>query len=106
MAQQAAVKRTTRPAAKPAKKPKIENVYPFKWEGKDRKGVKVSGELQGTNAALIKAQLRKQGILVTRINKKSSLFGSRAKKIKPGYCLLYSPAGDDNEFRRAYSTSL
>src|SRR5690554_6616280 len=83
MAQQAAVKRTTRTAAKPAKKPKIEKVYPFKWEGKDRKGVKVSGELQGTNAALIKAQLRKQGILVTRINKKSSLFGSRAKKIKP-----------------------
>lgn len=83
MAQQAAVKRTTRPAAKPAKKPKIEKVYPFKWEGKDRKGVKVSGELQGSNAALIKAQLRKQGILVTRINKKSTLFGTRAKKIKP-----------------------
>src|SRR5690606_32728847 len=39
--------------------------------------------LQGTNAALIKAQLRKQGILVTKINKKSSLLGPRAKKIKP-----------------------
>src|SRR5690554_1659400 len=83
MAQQAAVKRTTRPAAKPAKKPKIEKVYPFKWEGKDRAGNKVGGEVQGSNQALIKAQLRKQGVLVTKINKKSTLFSARAKKIKP-----------------------
>ena len=82
MAQQAAVKRTTA-TGKQAKKPKVEKIYPFKWEGKDRKGVKLSGELQGTNQALVKAQLRKQGILVTRIHKKSSLFGARAKKIKP-----------------------
>lgn len=83
MAQQAAVKRTTRPAAKPAKKPKIEKVYPFKWEGKDRTGKKISGELQGTNPALIKVQLRKQGVLVTKVSKKSTLFAARAKKIKP-----------------------
>src|SRR5690554_7167551 len=83
MAQQAAVKRTTRPAAKPAKKPKIEKVYPFKWEGKDRTGKKISGELQGTNPTLIKAQLRKQGVLVTKVSKKSTLFAARAKKIKP-----------------------
>src|SRR5690554_6662572 len=83
MAQQAAVKRTTRPAAKPVKKPKIEKVYPFKWEGKDRTGKKVSGELQGTNPVLIKEQLRKQGVLVTKVTKKSTLFAARAKKIKP-----------------------
>lgn len=83
MAQQAAVKRTTRPAAKPAKKAKIEKVYPFKWEGKDRSGNKVAGEMQGTNQALVKAHLRKQGVLVTRIHRKSTLFGGRAKKIKP-----------------------
>ncbi|SDU19914.1 type II secretion system F family protein [Halopseudomonas salegens] len=79
MAQQAAIKKPA--AAK--KKAKEAKVYPFKWEGKDRKGTKVSGEIQGTNPALIKAQLRKQGVLVTKINKKSTLFGSRAKKIKP-----------------------
>src|SRR5690554_1227305 len=83
MAQQAAVKRTTRPAAKPAKKPKIEKVYPFKWEGKDRAGNKVGGETHGKNPALVKDQLRKQGILVSKIHKKSTLFGSRGKKIKP-----------------------
>src|SRR5690554_5981743 len=82
MAQQAAVKRTT-PTGKQAKKPKVEKVYPFKWEGKDRSGNKVAGEMQGTNQALIKAQLRKQGVMVTKIHKKSTLFGARAKKIKP-----------------------
>ncbi|MEH6389719.1 MAG: type II secretion system F family protein [Pseudomonas profundi] len=81
MAQQAAaLKRKPAPAKKKAKGPKI---YPFKWEGKDRKGTKISGEIQGTNPALIKAQLRKQGILVTKINKSSTLFGKRSKAIKP-----------------------
>ena len=80
MAQQAAQKKNSAAAKKKAKEEKL---YPFKWEGKDRKGTKVTGEIQGSNAALIKTQLRKQGILVTKINKKSSLFGKRQKKIKP-----------------------
>ncbi|MFN3581862.1 MAG: type II secretion system F family protein [Pseudomonas sp.] len=79
MAQQAALKRK----AITAKKAKADKTVPFKWEGKDRKGTKVTGEIQGTNPALIKAQLRKQGVLVTKISKKSTLFSSRAKKIKP-----------------------
>ena len=80
MAQQAALKKNPAAAKKKAKEAKL---YPFKWEGKDRKGTKISGEIQGSNAALIKNQLRKQGILVTKINKKSTLFSKRAKKIKP-----------------------
>tara|TARA_R110000751_G_scaffold84763_1_gene169429 strand:+ start:14699 stop:15961 length:1263 start_codon:yes stop_codon:yes gene_type:complete len=80
MAQQAALKKNPAAAKKKAKEAKL---YPFKWEGKDRKGTKIIGEIQGSNAALIKNQLRKQGILVTKINKKSTLFGKRAKKIKP-----------------------
>lgn len=55
----------------------------FTWEGTDRKGTKVKGEMSGLNPALIKAQLRKQGINPTRVRKKSvSLFG-KGKKIKP-----------------------
>ncbi|MGY8811925.1 MAG: type II secretion system F family protein [Pseudomonadales bacterium] len=80
MAQQAALKKNPAAAKKKAKEAKL---YPFKWEGKDRKGTKITGEIQGSNAALIKNQLRKQGILVTKINKKSTLFSKRAKKIKP-----------------------
>jgi len=80
MAQQAALKKN--PAAA-KKKPKEEKTYAFKYEGKDRRGTKVKGEVQGTNSALVKNQLRKQGILVTKINKQSTLFGKRSKKIKP-----------------------
>ncbi|EQM66851.1 type II secretion system F family protein [Pseudomonas tohonis] len=55
----------------------------FKWEGTDRKGTKVTGEISGTNPALVKAQLRKQGINPTKVRKKPvSLFGG-GKKIKP-----------------------
>ena len=55
----------------------------FAWEGTDRRGSKIKGEMNGQNPALIKAQLRKQGILVTKVNKASTLFGKRAKPIKP-----------------------
>ncbi|WCD81554.1 type II secretion system F family protein [Pseudomonas solani] len=55
----------------------------FKWEGTDKKGTKVTGELSGINPSLIKAQLRKQGINPLKVRKKAvSLFGS-GKKIKP-----------------------
>lgn len=55
----------------------------FTWEGVDRKGTKVSGELSGHNLPLIKAQLRKQGINPTKVRKKSTSIFSKGKKIKP-----------------------
>jgi type IV pilus assembly protein PilC len=55
----------------------------FTWEGTDRKGVKIKGEMSGLNPALVKAQLRKQGINPTRVRKKSVSLLSRGKKIKP-----------------------
>jgi type IV pilus assembly protein PilC len=55
----------------------------FSWEGTDRKGAKVKGEINGQNPALVKAQLRKQGVNPTKVRKKAvSLFG-KGKKIKP-----------------------
>lgn len=62
---------------------KAVKVRVYAWEGLDKKGTKVTGELNGHNPALIKAQLRKQGINPTKVKKKSiSIFGS-GKKIKP-----------------------
>lgn len=62
----------------------------FVWEGKDRKGSVVKGELNGQNPALIKAQLRKQGINPTKVRKKGiSLFGA-GKKIKPMDIALFA----------------
>jgi len=62
----------------------------FTWEGIDRKGSKVKGELTGASPALVKAQLRKQGINPQKVRKKSvSLFGA-GKKIKPMDIALFT----------------
>ena len=64
------------------------NVYA--WEGVDRKGTKMSGELSGHNPALIKAQLRRQGISPGKVKKKTaSLFG-KGKRIKPMDIALFT----------------
>jgi type IV pilus assembly protein PilC len=64
------------------------NVYA--WEGLDRKGTKMSGELSGHNPALIKAQLRRQGINPSKVKKKTaSLFG-KGKRIKPMDIALFT----------------
>ncbi|MBD9513365.1 MULTISPECIES: type II secretion system F family protein [unclassified Pseudomonas] len=62
----------------------------FSWEGTDRKGGKVKGELSGTNTALVKAQLRKQGINPTKVRKKSISLFSKGKKIKPMDIALFT----------------
>ena len=62
---------------------KAEKIQAFVWEGKDRKGNKSKGEVSGSNLALVKAQLRKQGIIPDRVKKKPKpLFGG-SKKITP-----------------------
>ncbi len=55
----------------------------YLWEGTDRKGAKVKGELVGVSPSLVKAQLRKQGIRPTRVRRQGmSLFGE-GKRIRP-----------------------
>ncbi len=63
----------------------------FKWEGTDKKGAKVKGELSGQSPALVKAQLRKQGINPLKVTKKGKdLFGGAGKKIKPMDIALFT----------------
>jgi type IV pilus assembly protein PilC len=62
---------------------KAVKVSVYTWEGVDRKGTKVSGELSGHSVPLIKAQLRKQGVNPTKVRKKSASLFSKGKKIKP-----------------------
>ena len=62
----------------------------FVWEGTDKKGGKIKGELSGVNTALVKAQLRKQGINPTKVRKKGiSLLGA-GKRIKPMDIALFT----------------
>ena len=63
---------------------KADTILTFAYEATDRQGKKIKGEITGTNVALAKAQLRKQGINVQKISKKTNLsFGKRGKKVTP-----------------------
>jgi type IV pilus assembly protein PilC len=62
---------------------KAVKVSVYAWEGVDKKGTKLSGEINGHNPALVKAQLRKQGINPTKVRKKSASIFGKGKKIKP-----------------------
>lgn len=52
----------------------------FVWEGKDRNGKNVRGEMRAVGDALVNASLRKQGILVTKIRKQTFKSGKRIKE--------------------------
>lgn len=61
---------------------KAAKISVYAWEGTDKKGTKMTGELTGQNPALIKAQLRKQGINPGKVRKKTASIFSAGKRIK------------------------
>ncbi len=62
---------------------KAQKLESYVWEGKDRRGNKSKGELTGANLALVKAQLRKQGIMPDKVKKKPKPMFGGSKKISP-----------------------
>jgi len=82
-------RRTTTKRSKAAKAPKMHN---FKWEGADKKGQKAKGEMTGETPAIIKAQLRKQGISPLKVNKVAQpLFGGgKGKPVEPADVAMFS----------------
>lgn len=62
----------------------------FSWEGTDKKGAKIKGESSGQSPALVKAQLRKQGINPIKVRKKSASLFSAGKKITPMDIALFA----------------
>src|SRR5712671_1696365 len=61
---------------------------PFIWEGKDRKGNRVTGKSLAANEQSLRADLRRQGVLPTRIKKQGSAFRS-SKKPTPGDIAIF-----------------
>jgi|TARA_B110000240_G_scaffold101983_1_gene115447 type IV pilus assembly protein PilC len=60
-------------------------------QGTDKSGNKTKGEIQSSNQAPVKAQLRKQGIAPTKVKRKSKvLIGPRKRKIKPGGIAVFT----------------
>ena len=51
--------------------------FTFVWEGKDKAGKTVRGELRATGDAVVNATLRRQGVMVTKVKKQSFRKGGR-----------------------------
>ncbi len=63
----------------------------YLWEGMNKQGKRAKGELTGSNIALVKADLRRQGITPLKVKKKpKSLFGTRKKKITASDISVFS----------------
>ena len=54
--------------------------FVFEWEGKDRNGKTVRGELRAGGEAMVSATLRRQGILVNKVKKRRASGGKAIKQ--------------------------
>lgn len=54
--------------------------FVFEWEGKDRNGKVVRGELRAGGEAMVSATLRRQGILVNKVKKRRASGGTSIKQ--------------------------
>ena len=54
--------------------------FVFEWEGKDRNGKIVKGELRAGGEAMVSASLRRQGILVSKVKKRRVSGGTSIKQ--------------------------
>ncbi len=52
---------------------------PFTWEGTDRTGKKVKGKVVAQSEAALRAELRRQGVVPTRVRKQSMLFRKQGR---------------------------
>ncbi len=59
------------------KNPTPAKLYNYVWEGKDRQGKALRGEMRSSGEALVSSTLRRQGIVVTRVKKQSLGAGKR-----------------------------
>ncbi|MDD5033597.1 MAG: type II secretion system F family protein [Methylococcaceae bacterium] len=63
----------------------------FVWEGTDKSGARIKGEVSARSETLARADMRRQGIKVVKIKKKSQpLFGKRKRKIIPKDIAVFS----------------
>ena len=62
----------------------------FKWEGTDKRGVRVKGELRAANQSLIKAELRRQGIVPLHVRKKAKPLFTFGDRITPKDIMLFT----------------
>jgi len=63
----------------------------YEWTALDKRGVKMKGEMQGRNASLVKAELRRQGMNPQAVKEKPKpLFGAAGSRVKPRDVAIFS----------------
>jgi type IV pilus assembly protein PilC len=73
------------------KKPKAEKALVFKWEGLDRRGARIKGESRAASIALVRADLRRQGLTPLKVRKKpQGLLGTKKKRITSADIAVFS----------------
>jgi type IV pilus assembly protein PilC len=78
-------------ARRPGNQAKADKAFVFTWEGTDRKGSRISGETRASNPAMVRAELRHQGVNPVKIRKKATpLLGPRKKKIRAADIAIFS----------------
>ncbi|MDD7805786.1 MAG: type II secretion system F family protein [Endozoicomonas sp. (ex Botrylloides leachii)] len=60
------------------------------WKGKDKNGQVISGETQAANIGLLKAELRKQGVVSAKVKKKGITLTTQGGKVKPMDIALFT----------------
>lgn len=61
--------------------------FVFEWAGKDRQGKELHGEMRATGEAQVQASLRRQGVFITKLKKRSMRTG---KRIRPKDIALFT----------------
>ncbi|MBC7955952.1 MAG: type II secretion system F family protein [Cytophagales bacterium] len=54
--------------------------FVFEWEGKDKNGKVIRGEIRAGGEAVVSASLRRQGIMITKVKKRRTSGGSAIKQ--------------------------
>jgi type IV pilus assembly protein PilC len=74
-----------------AARAELSKLVTYDWVALDKRGKKMKGEMQAKNAALVKAELRRQGMNPQTVREKSKpMFGAAGKSIKPKEIAVFS----------------
>lgn len=84
-----AVSRTVKKGTKPVSRANAMTM--FVWEGTDKRGIKMKGDELARNANMLRAELRRRGIIPTVVKTKPKpLFGAAGKPIKAKEIAFFS----------------
>jgi type IV pilus assembly protein PilC len=74
-----------------AARAEVGKLVQYDWTALDKRGKRMKGEMQSKNAAMVKAELRRQGMNPQTVREKAKpLFGAAGKKVKPRDVAIFS----------------